>query len=152
MSSDGLILRGLRIVLPQSLRSSAVKLAHEGHQGICKTKSLLRAKIWFPGIDAMVEEEVRLCRECQINGEKVRPEPLRMTQMPDNPWEYLRADFKGPLPDGNMAFVVQDEHSRFPTVSITKSTAFEDVAPALEDLFSLYGIPIEIKTDNGSPF
>ena len=51
-----------------------------------------------------------------------------------------------------MAFVVKDEHSRFPTVSITKSTAFEDVATDLEDLFSLYGIPTEIKTDNGSPF
>ena len=81
VSSDSLVLRGLRIVLPQALRPSAVKLAHEGHQGICKTKSLLRAKIWFPGIDVMVEEKARLCRECQVNGEKVRPEPLRMTQM-----------------------------------------------------------------------
>ena len=40
----------------------------------------------------------------------------------------------------------------FPTVSITKSTTFEDVTPALEDMFSLYDIPTEIKTDNGSPF
>ena len=66
VTSHGLVLRGLRIVLPQALRSSAVKLAHEEHQGICKTKSLLRAKIWLRlnqiwlplnhyGIDVMVE-------------------------------------------------------------------------------------------------
>ena len=75
-----------------------------------------------------------------------------MTKMPDRPWEYLRADFKGPLPDGQMAFVVQDEHSRFPVVSITKSTSFEHVSFALEEIFTQYGIPKEIKTDNGAPF
>ena len=92
----------------------------------------------------MVEKKVRLCREFQINREKHRPEPFMMTQMPDKPWEYRSADLKGPLPDGNTAFVVHDEHSRFPKVSITKSTAFEDVAQSfleeenILDKFSFY--------------
>ena len=118
VSSEGLVVRGLRIVLPQALRRRAVKLAHEDHQGISKTKSLLRSKVWFPDIDSLVEEEISLCRECQLNGERVRPEPLQMTKMPERPWEYLRADFKGPLPDGQMALIVQDEHSRFPSIQV----------------------------------
>ena len=32
-----------------------LQLAHEGHQGIVKTKQLLRQKVWFPNIDAQVE-------------------------------------------------------------------------------------------------
>lgn len=67
VSSEGLVLRGLRIILPQSLRLSEVKLAHEGHQGLCKTKALLRAKVWFPNIDSLIEDEISLCRECQLN-------------------------------------------------------------------------------------
>ena len=64
-----------------------------------------------------------------------------MTKMPENQWEYLRSDFKGPLADGKMALIIQDEHSRFPSVQIVLSTAFEDVGPAFEELFTLYGIP-----------
>ena len=55
----GIVLRHTRIVLPFSLRERAVELAHRGHQGVVKTKSLLREKVWFSGIDAMVEERVK---------------------------------------------------------------------------------------------
>ena len=37
-----LVLRGDRIVIPQTLRKTVLELAHEGHQGIVKTKSRLR--------------------------------------------------------------------------------------------------------------
>ena len=45
-----IILRGRRIVVPAALRDKAISIAHEGHQGLVKTKQLLREKIWFPGI------------------------------------------------------------------------------------------------------
>ena len=37
-----LVVRGTRIVIPQSLRSEVLRLAHEGHQGIMKMKTHLR--------------------------------------------------------------------------------------------------------------
>ena len=43
---DGLVLRGERIVVPQTLREAMVKIAHEGHQGILRTKQLLRAHVY----------------------------------------------------------------------------------------------------------
>ena len=36
-----LIFRGTRIVIPSKLRADAIRLAHVGHQGIVKTKSLV---------------------------------------------------------------------------------------------------------------
>ena len=45
------LLRAHRIVIPQGLTDRIVGIAHEGHQGIAKTKSLLREKVWWPGID-----------------------------------------------------------------------------------------------------
>ena len=50
-----LVLRGDWIVIPQSLRRSVVESAHEGHQGIVKTKSRLRTKVWWPKMDADAE-------------------------------------------------------------------------------------------------
>ena len=43
VSNDkNLMLRGTRIVIPKSLRADAIRLAHVGHQGTLKTKSLMR--------------------------------------------------------------------------------------------------------------
>ena len=52
---DGLVLRGHRLILPQSLQNQAIDIAHQSHQGIVKTKQLIREKIWFPGIGKLVE-------------------------------------------------------------------------------------------------
>ena len=43
--------RGTRLVIPIKLRKQVLDLAHEGHQGIVKTKQRLRTKVWWPGID-----------------------------------------------------------------------------------------------------
>ena len=61
-----LILRDSRIVIPFSLQARVVHLAHEGHQGECKTKALI-GRVWFPGIDAAVTEAVQRCIPCQAN-------------------------------------------------------------------------------------
>ena len=53
--SLGIILRSNRVVIPKKLRQQVIQLAHHGHQGMGKTKQLLREKVWFPGIDNLVK-------------------------------------------------------------------------------------------------
>ena len=48
---NDIVVRGSRIVMPTALRQQTLQLSHEGHQGIVKTKQLLRTKVWWPGID-----------------------------------------------------------------------------------------------------
>ena len=59
-----LIIRGNRLV-PTKLRHQVISLAHEGHQGLIKTKKLLREKVWFPKIDTLTEKAVKECLACQ---------------------------------------------------------------------------------------
>nr|XP_039254390.1 uncharacterized protein K02A2.6-like [Styela clava] len=61
---QSILLRGYRIVIPVCLRRKVVDIAHEGHMGMSETKSLLREKIWFPCMDAMVENVVKSCAAC----------------------------------------------------------------------------------------
>ena len=75
-SDSNIILRGTRIVIPASLRHRAISLAHEGHQGLVKTKKLLRQKVWFPRIDEEVKILIDGCIPCQANGPENRPDPL----------------------------------------------------------------------------
>ena len=46
-NNDTILLKGDRIVLPSSLQCRAVEIVHTGHQGITKTVSLFREKVWF---------------------------------------------------------------------------------------------------------
>src|SRR6218665_1589320 len=85
-----ILLRGTRIVIPQSPQTEVIRLSHEGHQGITKTKKLLRQKVWFPCIDQAAEDAVNKCLSCQI--------------------------------------------------------------PAFDRVFSKFGTPVTVKSDNGSPF
>ena len=52
-----ILLRGRRIVIPSSLQERIATLAHEGHQGMVKTKSLLRTKV----CDSLVQKIVGRC-------------------------------------------------------------------------------------------
>ena len=54
-----LLLCGSRLVIPQVLQQNVLELAHDGHQGILKTKCRLRSKVWGPKIDADAE---KLCK------------------------------------------------------------------------------------------
>ncbi len=74
-----LVLRGTRIVLPQSLRARALKLAHEGHLGIVGTTQNLRSKVWWPTMYKDAERHVRSCHGCQLVMRSYKPKPLMMT-------------------------------------------------------------------------
>jgi hypothetical protein len=51
-----ILLHDNRIVTPKDLQMRVIDLANEGHQGIVRTKQLLREKVYFPGIDKLVEK------------------------------------------------------------------------------------------------
>ncbi|CAL9697210.1 unnamed protein product [Knipowitschia caucasica] len=147
-----ILLRDTRIVIPTTLQDRAIQLAHEGHQGIVKTKSLLRTKVWFPDIDRKVEAIVHNCLACQSNTPITQNEPLRMSPLPEAPWHNVSADFYGPLPTGEYLLVITDDYSRYPIVETVRSTSAGTVIPVMDKVFSVFGIPRVVKTDNGPPF
>ena len=119
---NGIIIRGDRIVLPLSLRNNALKIVHEGHLGIERCKSLLRQKLYWPGLDKQVIEFINGCIACQANLKENTPTPIKMSKLPDRPWDEIAIDFCGRLPTGNSLFVIVDRYSRYPLVEIMKST------------------------------
>ena len=138
-TSDGILLRNNRIIIPSKLQAKAVDLAHEGHLGIVKTKELLREKVWFPDINRMVLEKIKNCLPCQANTKENIYQPLNSSLLPTSVWESLSADLFGPLPDGNTLLVIIDDYSRYPIVEIMKSTTAEMLIPRFDSIFSMFG-------------
>ena len=93
-----ILLHGARIVVAKSLRDKVLRLAHEGHQGIVKTKYRLRSKVWWPGMDRDVERLCKVCHGCQVTSRCDPPEPMSRVLPPTSPWQDCIADLLGPLP------------------------------------------------------
>ena len=152
-NTKDIIMKGCRMVIPKSLQNRATKLGHVGHQGIEKTKSLIREKIWFPKLDEKVREIVENCVACQAVGNANSPEPMQITPIVDIPWHTVAVDFHGPITNTQQyLLVVTDLYSKFPEIEIVNSTAAPAVIPKLDRIFATHGIPVKLKTDNGPPF
>ena len=74
-----------------------------------------------------------------------------MTPLPLGPWKNVSVDFAGPF-GKRMALVLWDQYSRTPVVEFVSSTSAECAVPMMEKIFRTYGVPEEIKSDNGPPF
>ena len=142
-----LVLRGTRIVIPQSLGKQVLHLAHEVHQGIVMVKSQLRTKVWWPKMDTDAERICKSCHGCQVQ----RVEP------PSGPWQDVPIDILGPLPSGESLLVIVDYYSRFFEVVIMHSTTSQKMIEALTSTFVRYGYRslcvtaiFSLKSDNAS--
>ena len=143
------ILRGTRIVIPKVLRSRVVELAHEGHQGIVKMKERLMSKVWWPGVDKDAERKCRECYGCQLVTKETIIPPVKITRMPERPWQDLALDLLGPMPTGEYLLVLVDHFSRWVEDDVIKSTNSEMIIKCLDKQFSRYGVPSTLRTDNG---
>ena len=151
-ADNSLILRRNRLMVPISLRKRMLQLAHEAHLGVTKTKSILRDKIYFPGMDAQVEALLKSCLACTANARSDPPPPLQPSPLPPLPWHTVNIDFLGPLPNRSYLLVVIDQRTRFPKVEIIGSTAAIPTLGALTKIFSTHGLPHKVISDSGSPF
>ena len=151
---DGMVLRGDRILIPAKLRQKMIEIAHEGHQGQVRTKQLLTVRVWFPGKDSQCDKFVSTCTciLCQVNTPVMHCEPLKMTELPEGPWSKVSMDFCGPMAKGDLALVFYCQCAWYPVVGFVGSTNEKATIPAFTWVFDTYGIPEEVKSDNGPPF
>lgn len=151
---DGVLLKAGAVVVPKDLRLKALKVAHLGHPGATAMKSILRARVWWPGMNRDVEMYVASCMSCLLVSRQNPPVPMSRTPLPTTVWENIAIDYNGPykILGGDLLLVIGDVYSRYLFVVRVKKTDFESLFKALEEIFRLNGFPKAIKSDNGPPF
>ncbi|XP_055850620.1 uncharacterized protein K02A2.6-like [Episyrphus balteatus] len=142
----------MKLVIPFSLRSKVLELAHEGHPGETVMKRRLRSKVWWPLIDRDVENCVKKCYDCLLVSRPINPVPMKRQQFPEGPWLCLAMDLLGPLPNHDFVFVVIDYYSRYHELKFIRRITSSVIIEILEELFSRLGYPESIKADNGRQF
>ena len=147
----GCILWGIRAIVPQKLRERLLKELHRDHPGISRMKMVARSYIWWPGLDQAIEDLVKSCVSCQSVKHAPSVAPLQPWIWPNQPWKRVHLDFAGPF-QGAMFLLAVDAHSKWPEVHIMKDTTTTKTIDVLRNIFSSYGIPEQLVTDNGPQF
>lgn len=114
-------------------------------------KALARSFVWWPKIDEDIEKITRKCKSCLEERKNPPKIPLTPWVWPTMPWHRIHADFLGPM-RGKMVLVIVDSHSKWPEAVVMRSMNEGDTILAFEELFSRYGYPAHLVTDNFATF
>ncbi|XP_062538803.1 uncharacterized protein K02A2.6-like [Armigeres subalbatus] len=151
---NGIIVKTGCAVIPADLRKRTLEVAHEGHPSASKMKTILRQRVWWPGMPSEAEAWVKTCPTCAINGKPEKTTPMQRIFAPKVVWDTIALDFNGPYArfNGISILVIVDYRSRYLMAKPVKSTSFEHTKQVLESIFDKEGFPKIIRTDNGPPF
>ena len=153
VSGNGIVLKSERIVLPSSLQSTAIELAHRGsHPAQSSMERRLRSHFFFHEMGEKVNKFLASCLLCNTFSDKKTTEPVGRHEVPSKCWNTVAVDLFGPMPSKNHVVVVQDLASKFPAAKLVTSTGADKVLPALSDIYNNYGNPEKQISDNGPPF
>ena len=148
---EGCILWGTRVLVPPQGRQRLLEELHIGHPGMSRMKALARTVIWWPKLDMDIEEMVKGCNECQLTRSMPPAAPLNPLPWPTKPWSHIHIDFAGPFMN-HMFLIIIDAGSKwieaFPMLTSTSKATIQH----LKTLFSQFGLPDILVSDNGSCF
>ncbi|UYV84627.1 K02A2.6-like, partial [Cordylochernes scorpioides] len=148
---DNLILKGSRILLPSKLIKRVLRIAHETHQGMTRTKQLLREKYFWINMDFDIENLIRNCPICVRNQPLINDQPLQIVPLPSKPWMKLGIDIVGPI-GHHYVLTVIDYYSSYPEAMIIEDISSKTIIKKLMEIFARHGCPHEVVTDNGLQF
>ncbi|KAJ7403867.1 hypothetical protein WISP_148925 [Willisornis vidua] len=146
-------------VVPEFVRTELVALAHEqGHLGPDKTMVRLQGVGWWPEMREDVERYVSNCLMCAANNPDAKTaKALLGHQRVSGPWSKLQMEFIGPLPQtalGNKyCLVISDSFTKWVEAFPARNNTASATAKILvEHVFSRWGIPKEIDSEQGQRF
>ena len=143
---DGILYKGLRMIIPLSLRADMLNKIHSSHVG---TEACIRKasdSLFWPGLRKDITELVNNCHVCAEINRTQPKEPLQTPQLPTHPWAKVGVDefhYK------NKSYLLTvDYYSDFFEVDRLYSTTSKAIIKKLRAQFARHGIPDEVITDN----
>ena len=148
---DGILFKGERLIITESMRKEMLQIVQESHMGMVRCKQLARDIMYWPDMNAQIEDIVSKCHICQTHHNQQPKEPMKPIKVSTAPWSVLAANLLNC--NGVMYLVVIDYYSEFIEVEALKEdTKSEKVIERLTKMFAVHGIPDKLVMDNGLQF
>lgn len=148
---NGVLFKGVRVLVPKVLKPEMLRKIHEAHQGALRCKLRAREALFWPGMMRDIDQVVSFCDVCNENARRQAKQPLISHEIPDQPWAKVSSDlfeFKG-----KHYMLCVDYYSKYPEVTCLGSEIKARVIiDTLKSVFSRHGIPIVLISDNGPQY
>ena len=150
-----------RVVVPSCRREQVLRLAHSdlvsGHFGVKKTLAKIKIHFLWPGMLKDVRAYVRQCEGCQraapVKGGRAPLQPLPCVT---EPFSTVAFDIVGPLPSTTSGYryilTCMCLFTKFPEAIPLRRCDNTSVCDAMVEIFSRYGVPKTLLSDQGSVF
>ena len=148
---NGCVMWGVRVIVPKKLQQQVLNELHQSHPGMARMRTLAHSHVWWPNLDHDIESLVKACSQCQSVRSSPPVAPLHPWSWPTRPWQRIHVDYAGPFRGRNFLIVV-DAHSKWPEVIPMVSTTSSATIHELRCLFSSFGLPEQLVSDNGPQF
>lgn len=149
-----------QIVLPVSCQSLVFQMYHDrsGHLGESRTVDLIQRRFFWFGMRDYVRSKLRVCERC-IRRKKLPAKnrtPLGQLKDPIGPFDIVSMDFLSVDSRKDSKFkvlTVVDEFTRFAfAFPVTSENATSTAKTLYKNVFSLFGFPSTVHSDNGGAF
>ena len=147
---DGIVLKGTYIVILSKKCQSILHLIHEGHLVLAKCKLRVKDAVYWLGLSEDLEKLILNCELCLKYSHfkcKQKPSSSLGQEISVHPWTMFATDIVHF--EGSSYLLLVDYTSRFPVVCKLSSMTDEHVANECKLVFSKYGWPDTLISDNG---
>ena len=143
---NGLITKGVSLLICSTLRRKVMEKIHDGHQGIEKCMLKVREAVFLPGISNDIHEAVEKCGICQASSKAAKPVG-NVSEVPPHAWHTLGTDlFYWNKVD---CLVVGDYFSKYLIVRKLPNSSTHAMIKELGLIFKEFGRPFILRSDNG---
>ena len=138
---DGVLFKGLRCIIPTSLRAKVKEKIHRAHIGIQGCLRRAREVVYWPGMNQEITDYVSQCEVCNTFARRQQKEPLIIHEVPERPWQKIGCDIFT-IQDKDYLCTVDYFSSYFEVDHLKRKTG-DEIIKKLKRHFSNHGIPKE---------
>ena len=147
---EELVLKGDRLVVPAAIRPEMMAMIHSTHIGVEGCLRRARESLFWPRMGTELKEYISKCDVCLAHRASPGKEPILQHVIPERPWAKVGVDLCEL--NGRTLLVIVDYFSNFLEVDRVNKATTSGVTKVLKVMFSRYGVPDQVISDNGPQF
>ena len=151
---DGVLMYGLRAVIPPKLRDEVMVHLHSAHQGVSQMNNRASECVFWPGITSDIQAVRARCTTCNVNAPSQSKLPPADPYIPTAPFQAVASDYF--QFQGKSYLLTVDRFSNWPDLreaaAHSANAGSEGLIKANRELFATFGVPEQLSSDGGPEY